>query len=64
MFDRSTIATLASHAETSTPSAEETGILACCLVAFGVLVPQLHTPFADAAPIHSAAYGLGFADTS
>jgi tetratricopeptide (TPR) repeat protein len=64
MFDRSTIATLASHAENEyAQAAEETGLAGlAALVALGVLVWRSYarTVRAGRAPIHSAAYGLGF----
>jgi O-antigen ligase len=63
-FDRSTTPSLAAHAENEyAQAAEETGLLGVvALVFFGVLV---WTHYARAirssrAPIHSAAYGLGF----
>ncbi len=64
MFDRSTIASLASHAENEyAQAAEETGLVGLIsLAAFGVFV---WTSFARSirktrTPIYTAAYGLGF----
>jgi len=68
MFDRSTVAALASHAENEyAQTAEETGIVGLIgLIIFGVIVWRccartLWTPYV---PIHSAAYGLGFGLTA
>lgn len=64
MFDRSTVAALASHAENEYAQvAEETGAIGLlALVAFGVLLwrDYARTIWAGRVPIHSAAYGLGF----
>lgn len=64
MFDRSTIAALASHAENEyAQAAEETGAIGlAALVAFGILIwrDYARTLRAGRAPIHCAAYGLGF----
>jgi O-antigen ligase len=64
MFDRSTIATLASHAENEyAQAAEETGILGlAALVALSVFVWRSYarTVRTMQLPIHAAAYGLGF----
>jgi len=64
MFDRSTIGTLASHAENEyAQAAEETGVAGLAtLVILGVLVWRGYTRTIRTAhlPIHSAAYGLGF----
>jgi len=64
MFDRSTVAALASHAENEyAQAAEETGAIGLlALVAFGVFVwrDYAHIIQAGRVPIHSAAYGLGF----
>lgn len=64
MFDRSTVAALASHAENEyAQAAEETGIIGmAALVAFGALVWSSYARVIRRArwPIHSAAYGLGF----
>ncbi len=64
MFDRSTIGTLASHAENEyAQAAEETGVAGlAALVVFGTLVWSSYARTVRTArlPIHSAAYGLGF----
>ncbi len=64
MFDRSTIGTLASHAENEyAQAAEETGVAGlAALVIFGTLVWSSYARTVRTArlPIHSAAYGLGF----
>lgn len=64
MFDRSTVAALASHAENEyAQAAEETGAVGLlALVAFGALVwrDYAHIIRAGRVPIHAAAYGLGF----
>jgi len=64
MFDRSTVAALASHAENEyAQAAEETGSLGLlAMVAFGILLwrDYARTIWAGRMPIHSAAYGLGF----
>ncbi len=64
MFDRSTIAALASHAENEyAQAAEETGIVGLtALITFGVLVWRGYARTIRQAhwPVHSAAYGLGF----
>jgi len=64
MFDRSTVAALASHAENEyAQAAEETGIVGLmALAAFGAMVwvAYVRTVRAPQAPIHSAVYGLGF----
>lgn len=64
MFDRSTTPALATHAENEyAQAAEETGVAGLvALIAFGTIVwssyvRAVRTP---RAPIHSAAYGLGF----
>ena len=64
MFDRSTVAALASHAENEyAQTAEETGAVG--LLALGVLMAFVWRGYGRAvwtgrSPIHSAAYGLGF----
>jgi tetratricopeptide (TPR) repeat protein len=64
MFDRSTVAALASHAENEyAQAAEETGAVGlAALVAFGIVVGSgyVRTLRKPALPVHSAAYGLGF----
>lgn len=64
MFDRSTVAALASHAENEyAQAAEETGIVGLmALMVFAILVwrDYVRVIRADQVPIHSAAYGLGF----
>ena len=64
MFDRSTVAALASHAENEyAQAAEETGVAGLlALVVFGILVwcDYARAIRAGQVPIHSAAYGLGF----
>ncbi len=64
MFDRSTVATLASHAENEyAQAAEETGLVGLvALIIFGAIVwySYARTLRAPRVPIHSAAYGLGF----
>ncbi len=65
MFDRSTVASVASYAENEyAQAAEETGIMGLiALAAFGVLIWRSYarTIRISRQPIHSAAYGLGFA---
>jgi len=64
MFDRSTIAALAAHAENEyAQAAEETGLMGLtALVCFGIFVwvNYIHNIRTDSVPICSAAYGLGF----
>ncbi len=64
MFDRSTVAALASHAENEyAQAAEETGIVGLtALITLGVLVWSGYARTIRQArwPIHSAVYGLGF----
>lgn len=64
MFDRSTIASLAAHAENEyAQAAEETGLLGlAALVGFGILVwvSYVRNITVGSIPIRSAAYGLGF----
>lgn len=64
MFDRSTIAALASHAENEyAQAAEETGAIGlAALIAFGFFVWSSYARAIRTArvPIRSAAYGLGF----
>jgi tetratricopeptide (TPR) repeat protein len=64
MFDRSTIAALAAHAENEyAQAAEETGIVGLAtLVGFGILVwaSYIHNVRKADKPICSAAYGLAF----
>ncbi len=64
MFDRSTVVALATHAENEyAQAAEETGAVGLlALVALGGLLwwDYVHIIRAGRAPIHSAAYGLGF----
>ncbi|MEN6334753.1 MAG: O-antigen ligase family protein, partial [Phycisphaerales bacterium] len=64
MFDRSTIAALAMHAENEyAQAAEETGAVGLlALACFGVLVWRSYarSTAASSVPIRSAAYGLGF----
>ncbi len=64
MFDRSTIAALAAHAENEyAQAAEETGLMGLiALLCFGILVWANYTRNIRSAyvPIRSAAYGLGF----
>lgn len=64
MFDRSTIASLAAHAENEyAQTAEETGLIGLtALVCFGILVWANYARNIRTAsvPIRSAAYGLGF----
>jgi tetratricopeptide (TPR) repeat protein len=64
MFDRSTIAALAAHAENEyAQAAEETGLMGLtALVCFGILVwaNYIRNIRNDSVPICSAAYGLGF----
>jgi len=64
MFDRSTIAALATHAENEyAQAAEETGLMGLtALVCFGILVwaNYIRNIRNDSVPICSAAYGLGF----
>jgi len=63
MFDRSTVAALASHAENEyAQAAEETGIVGLiALLVFGVIVwgSYARTLRTAHVPIHSAGYGLG-----
>ncbi len=64
MFDRSTIASLAAHAENEyAQAAEETGLIGlAALVCFGILVwaNYVRNVRTASVPIRSAAYGLGF----
>jgi len=64
MFDRSTIAAWAMHAENEyAQAAEETGLVGLlALTFFGVIVGKLHARAANSAglPIGAATYGLGF----
>ncbi|MCP4263603.1 MAG: hypothetical protein GY774_39765 [Planctomycetes bacterium] len=64
MFDRSTIAALAGHAENEyAQAAEETGLMGLVtLVCFGILIwaNYIRNIKNDSVPICSAAYGLGF----
>lgn len=64
MFDRSTIPSLAAHAENEyAQAAEETGILGlAALLTFGIIVwiNYVRNVTTGSVPIRSAAYGLGF----
>ncbi|NQT00582.1 MAG: O-antigen ligase family protein [Planctomycetes bacterium] len=64
MFDRSTIAALAAHAENEyAQAAEETGLIGLtALVCFGIVVwvSYVRNIRSGSVPIRSAAYGLGF----
>lgn len=64
MFDRSTISSLAAHAENEyAQAAEETGLIGLgALVLFGIIVwaGYVRNVTSGSVPIRSAAYGLGF----